>query len=266
VLPAGLAAAALPAEAAVATVAPDKRWKFGASYAVGVFQPNINFSREGARAEHAYNTSPAFGENTVALTETAAAQYRRNLQGGLSQRLTALAAVRLSPRWSLATGLDLSQNEATSATAVGFTGEQLIDLSQDLNGPLHTTRFRYRAAGIPVEMRYATPLNKGWSAYARMGAVVSALLGARADVDGVPEATRTYSMGSAGTPYRRVLANVRGGAGAQYRPAAGNWTLSVGPVAETGVLTMNVHPAQDFLSQGRAYSVGLEAGMEFGRK
>jgi hypothetical protein len=265
-LPAGLQAAELPADAAVATVAPDKRWKFGASYAVGVFEPNINFSREGADAAHAYNTSPAFGENTVALSEAAAAQYRSNLKGGLSQRITARAAVRLNTRWSLQTGLEVSRNEATSATAVGYTGEQLIDLGQSVNGPQHTTRFGYQTAGIPVEMNYTTPLKKGWSVYGRVGAVVSALLTARADVDGIPEATRTYSIASAATPYRRVLANVRGGAGAQYRPATGNWALSVGPVAETGVLTMNAHPAQDFLSQGRAYSVGLEAGMEFGRK
>ena len=35
---------------------------------------------------------------------------------------------------------------------------------------------------------------------------------------------------------------------------------------ETGLLSLNAHPAQDFLGQSRAYSFGLEAGMEFGRK
>jgi hypothetical protein len=250
----------------VATADPAKRWSFGASYATGVFQPNINFSRRGADSGHGYNTSAAFGENTVALSETAAAQYRDHVEGGLTQRITARAIGRLATRWSLATGLEISQSRATSATSLGYTGEQVVDLGQNPYGALRTTTFRYRSAGIPVEVRYATPEKKGWSAYGRVGAAVSALLSTRTEVDGIPEATRTYSIGSSNTPYRRVLANVRGGVGAQYRPVAGSWTLSVGPVAETGLLSLNANPAQDFLSQSRAYSFGLEAGVEFGRR
>jgi hypothetical protein len=261
-LPTGLAAATLPADGTLAAVAPARKWQFGASYAAGVFNPNINFSRVGIDPEFDYN--PALGENSAKLTEAAAAEYRDNLRGGIGQRVAVRATRRLAGRWALSTGVEVSQNQASSASSVAFVGEQLPDFVST-TGPMRTTNTRYRLAGIPLEVRYADPVKRGWSAYGRLGAVVSALLSVRTEVEGEPEATRTYSIASAGTPYRRVMANVRGGAGAQYRPATGNWAFTLGPVAEAGLLSLNAHPAQSFGNQSRAYSFGLEAGVEFGR-
>ena len=97
------------------------------------------------------------------------------------------------------------------------------------------------------------------------GAVISALLSSRTDVEANPEATRTYNLFSASTPYRRLLGTLRGAVGMQFRPVGHDYTLSLGPVAEGGIWSLNAHPAQDFFGQYRPYSVGLEAGVEFGR-
>ena len=120
-------------------------------------------------------------------------------------------------------------------------------------------------ASIPIEIRYANPVKRGWSLYGRFGGVMSALLGVRSEVEGNPEATRTYSLFSAGTPYRRLLGSVRGGAGAQFRASTGKWALTLGPVAEFALTPLNAHPAQSLFSQSRSYSFGIEAGIEFGR-
>ncbi len=259
-LPNGLASLSLPAidEPAVA-----RRWHFGASYTAGVFNPNVNFSRAGIAAEYDYN--PALGAGSPAITEAAAAQYRANLRPGLSQRLALLATRHLTGHWSLSTGAEFSQATAKSASSTAFVGEQILDLGQSGTGPLHTTSFRYRTASLPLEVRYSNPVKRGWSLYGRLGGVVSALLGVRSDVEGAPEATKTYSLFSAGTPYRRVLGNLRGAAGAQFRSGTGNWALTLGPVAEIGLVSLNAHPVQGYFRQSRAYSFGLEAGMEFGR-
>ncbi|WP_210513601.1 porin family protein [Hymenobacter terricola] len=259
-LPNGLAPLPLPEpEAAVDA----HRWHYGASYTASVFNPNVNFSRAGIAPEYGYN--PALGAGSPALTEAAATQYRQNLRPGLSQRIALLATRHLTGHWSLGTGVELSQATARSASSTAFVGEQLLDLGQSSTGPMHTTGFRYRLASIPVEVRYTNPVKRGWSLYGRLGGVVSALLGARSDVEGNPEATRTYSIASAGMPYRRVLGSLRGGAGAQFRTGTGNWALTLGPVAEIGLTSMNAHPAQSYFAQSHAYSFGLEAGMEFGR-
>jgi len=130
---------------------------------------------------------------------------------------------------------------------------------------MQTTDFRYRLASVPVEVSYSNPVKRGWSLYGRLGGVVSALLGVRSEVEGNPEATRTYSILSAGTPYRRVLASVRGGAGAQFRAGTGKWALSAGPVADLGLVSLNAHPAQSYFAQSHPYTIGLEAAIEFGR-
>ena len=62
-----------------------------------------------------------------------------------------------------------------------------------------------------------------------------------------------------------MLGSLRAGAGAQYRSTVGNWALTLGPVAELGLMPLNAHPAQSFLAQSRPYSFGVEAGVEFGR-
>lgn len=262
-LPNGLAPVALPAEADLVTVPAARKWHYSASYTAGTFNPNINFSRAGIAPEYDYN--PALGPDSPALTEAAAAQYRRNLRPGLSQRLALLATRHLGGHWSLTTGAELGQARATSAAPAAFVGEQLLDLGPVPAGPLRTSNFRYRTASVPVAVRYANPAKRGWSLYGHFGGVVSALLGARSEVDGSPEATRTYSLISASTPYRRVLGSVRGGAGARFCPAASNWALTLGPVAELGLVPLNAHPAQNFMAQSRPYSFGVEAGVEFGR-
>ena len=262
-LPNGLATLALP-DAAPLT-ADAHHWHYGASYSASVFNPNINFSRAGIESEYDYNHAPGFGPQSPALTETAASQYREHLRPGLSQRIALLASRHLTGHWSLRTGAEYTQATAQSATSLSFVGEQLPDVGQSTSSPLHTTRFRYQLASIPVEVRYDNPVKRGWSLYGRLGGVVSALLGARSDVAGNPEATRTYSIASNGMPYRRVLGSVRGGVGAQFRTPTGKWAFSLGPVAELGLVSMNAHPVQRFFTQSRPYSFGVEAGMEFGR-
>ena len=262
-LPTGLGTVAV---VAAPVPAPLPKWQFGASYAVAAFNPNINFSRTNS-ADYAYNLSPALGDNTVALSEAAAAEYRQHLQAGLGQRLTLKAARRLgNGRLTLATGLELAQNQARSATSGSYVGEQVPDLGQpSFSNELRGTTFRYRTAGVPVELSYANPIRRGWSAYGRVGAAVSALFNVRAEVEGIAEAGRTYSLASAGGAYRKVVATVRGGAGVQFRPLAGSYTLSLGPVAEAGLLSLNAHPSEDFLQQNRPYSLGVEAGVAFGK-
>ena len=262
-LPGSLTALALPAEAPPVPVAP--RWRYGASYAAGSFNPNINFSRAGIDAAHAYAAGPQFGATSAARTEMAAAEYRDNLRPGLSQRLAVLATRHLKGHWLLSTGVELGQATARSTSTSAFVGEQLFEQYQPAAEPRRATEFRYRLASLPVELRYADPAKKGWSLYGRLGGAVSALLGVRSEVDGIPEATRTYSLFSAGTPYRRVLGSLRGGAGARFRPGSAAWALTLGPVAEVGLLSLNAHPAQGFLTQSRPYSFGVEAGLEFGR-
>ncbi|WP_236668533.1 hypothetical protein [Hymenobacter rubidus] len=252
-----------------APAAETHRWRYGASYTAGLFNPNINFSRAGIESAYNYSNAPAFGPESPALTETAAAQYREHLRPGLTQRLALLATRHLRGHWSLSTGVELSQSTAQSAASVRypFVGEQLVDigLGQAEGGPLTPTAFRYRNANIPLVLSYSNPVKRGWSLYGRLGGVVSALLGVRSEVAGDPEATRTYSVLSAGTPYRRVLGSVRGAAGTQFRPATGNWAFTLGPVAELGLMPLNAHPAQHYLAQSRPYSFGMEAGVEFGR-
>lgn len=260
-LPDGLAALAIPAEEPALALATSK-WRFGGTYTVGAFNPNINFSRAGIETEYPYN--PALGPDSPALTEAAATQYRENLQSGLSQRLALVVKRHLTGNWSLSTGLSLSQATAQSASTSAFVGEQLIDLGRFTNGKMHATDFRYRVAGIPIEASYNNPLKRGWSLYGRLGGAVNALLSVRSEVAGSPEATKTYSIASAGGPYRRLLASVQGGAGAQFRPGSGAWAFTLGPVAEMNLLTLNANPAQSYLRQSRAYTFGLEAGLEFG--
>ena len=261
-LPTGLVSAPVPTEAAAAIDA--HRWHYSTSYMAGVFNPNINFSRTGIEPANDYDRSAAFGANSPSLTESAATEYRNNLRPGLSQRLAVLATRHLKGHWSLSTGIELSQATAKSASASSFVGEQLFDLGQSAR-PLQTTNFRYRLASVPAELRYSNPVKRGWSLYGRLGGVVSALLGVRSEVTGNSEATRTYSIVAAGTPYRRVLASVRGGAGAQFRAGTGKWALSAGPVVDLGLVSLNAHPAQSYLAQSHPYTIGVEAAIEFGR-
>lgn len=259
-LPTSLTAVAAALNVAAA---PLRRWQFGAGYAAGVFYPNADFSRESELVATAGAYYSPAGASSVALTNRSATEYRNYLRGGLDQRLSLRSSRLLGGRWALSTGLELGQHEAQSATSTSFVGEQLAAYLPP-SPTLRTTSFRYRTAGLPVEVRYANPVKRGWGTYGRVGAVVSALLSVRSEVADRPEATKTYSLAATGSPYRRLLTTLRGGAGVQYRADAGSWTLSVGPTAELGVLSLNAQPVQDFVHQRRPYSVGLEAAVDFG--
>jgi hypothetical protein len=269
--PAGPPAALKPTNLPLATPTELRRWRYGAVYAISAFQPNIDFNR----GSSSYNT--ALGSNTVSLTRAAAAEYRANLRPGLGQRLSLRATRWLGGHWSLSTGLEVAQQTAYSATSAAFTGEQLADTYSFNASPsvgtgtslapsrgLQESSFRYRSAGIPVELQYDTQVKSGVSFYGRLGAIVSALLSAHSEVAGNAEATRSYTAFSASSPYRRLTALLRGSAGVRYRPAGRTWGAHVGPTAEAGVQSMNTETDHGFLQQQRPYSVGLEAGFEFG--
>jgi hypothetical protein len=266
------ATAALPASLAEVAVAPGpplettRRWQYGASYSASAYNPNIEWAKSPVIAKSAsiVTTPPP-----ASFTRSVAAEYRDNLHAGLGQRLSLWATRRLgNGRWGLRTGIELAQNTATSASSVAFVGEPVADLSYLNAGyapQMQRTSYRYRSVSVPAELRYANPLKTGFSFYGRIGAMLTALLNVRSEVEGTPEATRTYSLTSSSTPYRHVSAGLRGGAGMQYRPAGHQWSLNFGPVAEMGILSLNADPSQDFWSQQRPYSFGLEAGMEIGR-
>jgi hypothetical protein len=270
--PAGLPAELTPKNLPLTLPTELRRWRYGAEYAITAFQPNIDFNRGSSD----YN--PALGLNTVSLTRAAAAEYRANLRPGLGQRLTLRATRWLGGHWSLNTGLEVTQQHAYSATSAAFTGEQLADTysfnaspstgsagsSLSVSRDLHESSFRYRSAGIPIELQYDTQVKSGVSFYGRIGAIVSALLSAHSEVAGNAEATRSYTAFSASSPYRRLTALLRGSAGVRYRPAGRGWGLNVGPTAEAGVQSLNAETDRSFLQQQRPYSVGLEAGFEFG--
>jgi len=249
-----------------------RHWRYGAEYAISAFQPNIDFNR----GSGSYNQ--ALGSNAISLTRAAAAEYRANLRPGLGQRLTLRATRWLGGHWSLSTGLEVAQKTAYSATSAAFTGGQLADASS-FNSTAPTTgsigtsyaprelqesSYRYRSAGIPIELQYDNQAKNGVSFYGRIGAIMSALLSAHSEVAGNPEATRTYTAFSASSPYRRLTALLRGSAGVRYRPAGRTWGLNVGPTAEAGVQSLNTETDRSFLQQQRPYSVGIEAGIEFG--
>ena len=257
-LPGTLAAGPEPTGLALGT----HRWQYGASYTVSAFNPNINFSREGIEPEFGYN--PVLGP--AELSEQAATEYRQNLRAGLSQRLALSVARHLGGHWSLGSGVELTKATARSASTVAFVGEQIADGGQTVgSGQRRTTDFSYTLASLPLELRYGNPAKRGWSLYGRLGGVVSALLGNRSEVAGRPEVTQTYTITSASTPYRRLTSSVRGAAGARFSSGVGHWALSMGPVAELGLVSLNAHPVQNYFTQSHPYSVGLEAAVEFGR-
>lgn len=260
----------LPTSLAEVTIAPGpplelaRPWQYGASYSASAYNPNIDWAKSPVVAASSITTgSPASFSRSVAT------EYRDNLRTGLGQRLSLWATRRLGTgRWGLRTGIELAQNTATSASSVAFVGEPVADLSYlsaGASATLQRTSYRYRSVSVPAELRYTNPLKTGFSFYGRVGAMVTALLHVRSEVEGIPEATHTYSLTSASMPYRRVSAGLRGGAGMQYRPTGHQWALSFGPVVEMGVFSLDAGPKQSFWNQQRPYSIGLEAGMEIGR-
>lgn len=260
---AALPASLSPVDVTMPPVELARHWQFGLSYAASAFQPNIDFTRPVTTTY-----SSALAVNSASVTNTAAVEYRNNLRAGLGQRLGLWATRRLGgSRWRLRTGLELAQNTATSATSMAFVGEQVANLTyaQPIQTRLQRTSYRYRSASAAAEMHYSNPLKTGFSLYGRVGALFTALLNVRSEVDGTPEASRTYTMLSTGSPYRHLTTSLRGGGGIQYRPVDHQWALSLGPVAEFGIMSLNADPTQDFWHQQRPYSFGLEAGLELGR-
>lgn len=274
---AGLSAQAtnLPAHLSELAVAPGpplelaRGWQYGAAYAVGAYNPNIEWARVPVAVSSAIAAYPAYPANPAGFSRSVASEYRDNLRTGLAQRLSLWATRRIgNGRWGLRTGLELTQNTASSASSVAFVGEPVADLNylQANQLPrLQRTTYRYRSVSVPAELRYSNPLKTGFSLYGRLGALVTALFNVRSEVEGTPEATRTYAPLEGSTPYRRLSAGLRGGAGLQYRPAGHQWSLNFGPVAELGILSLNGDGGQNFWSQQRPYSFGLEAGVELGR-
>lgn len=236
-------------------------WQLQVAYAGSLYDPNIDFTKLPGE----YNGS--LGPGTVATTREAAAEYRHNLRPGIGQRLSVWATRRFGiGRWGLRTGLEIAENTASSASSVGFVGEQVTTMNpnvQVLSSRLQGTSYRYRSVSIPVEAIYTNPVRQGFSLYGRFGALVSSMLQVHSEVDGNAEATRTYGIRSVGSPYRHVGASVRGGVGMRYEPADHQWALNVGPVAEAGILSLNIDPTQTFWNQHRPFSFGLEAGLEF---
>lgn len=260
----------LPTRLAEVAVAPGpplelaRPWQYGASYSASAYNPNIEWAKSPVVA-----ASPIAASYPASFSRSVATEYRDNLRMGLGQRLSLWATRRLGTgRWGLRTGIEFAQNTATSASSVAFVGEPVADLSYLSAGApatLQRTSYRYRSVSVPAELRYTNPLKTGFSLYGRVGAMVTALLHVRSEVEGIPEATHTYSLASASMPYRRVSAGLRGGAGMQYRPTGHQWALSFGPVVEMGIFSLDAGPKQSFWNQQRPYSIGLEAGMEIGR-
>ncbi|WP_324675477.1 hypothetical protein [Hymenobacter sp. GOD-10R] len=262
-----------------------KRWRWSAAVAASSYNPNINFSRNSHSAlAYAYSSpSPTQNVGTAdqgTMYEQAANEYRQHLQAGSGFRGKLGAARPLSKRWELVTGLEValltaaSQFATTTAAyspnADAFTGanatyrQQLSSNTVSFSQPsISATHYRYTSAGVPVAVRYSSPKN-GLSFYATLGAAVNVLLGSRTEVAGASEATQKYSLNSSDSPYRKVLASVRGGAGARYRAADGQWSLLIGPEADLGLTTLNADPAQSFFKRSRPYSVGLATSVEFG--
>lgn len=270
-----------PAAPQLAAVAPTpeqpqtpKLWhrlRLGGSYAASSYNPNINFSQADGR-QNADAVTMALNRY---YREDAETEYRRNLRPGLGQRIALTVDYALSKSLSLGSGVEIAEQRATSATSYGFLdGQQLPTASANTlfrNSPssyapsaptARATSFRYRSVGVPVTLQVGSG-KAGASLYAKVGAAVNLLLSTRSELDGSPEATRTYTRSSDELPYRKVLASVRGGAGVRFRPATANWSLAVGPVAEAGLSTLNAHPNQATLHQSRPYSFGIEARVDF---
>jgi hypothetical protein len=261
----GLPATLTPVEATFPAATKLRRWQFGAEYAATTFNPNIDFATSTSYPNYP-SASNSYAPSFSVGNKSAAAEYRSNLRAGLGQRLSLRATRWLGGHWSLSTGVEAAEQKASSATSMGFDGVHM-DMSNayaTAARPLQTSSYRYRSAGVPVELRYDNPIKNGVSFYGRLGAIVSALLNVRTELAGNPETARNYSPFSGSTPYRRLTTLLRGGAGVRYRPAHKGWGVHVGPTAEAGMQSLNADTDKNFLQQSRPYSFGLEAGFEFG--
>jgi Outer membrane protein beta-barrel domain len=250
-----------------------RRWKLNAGYAASTFNPNMDFARGSSAVASYSNAAPIRSPDDA--YEVAAAEYRDKLQAGLGQQVSLLADYTLNDHWSVAAGVALAQQEATSATSWYFLDGKsaTADFYEAPRGSsvrpnpvltVRNVRYRYRTASLPLNVRYTTNAKQGWALYAKLGAAVNVLLKSRTELEGVPEATQRYTLASADSPYRKVLASLHGGTGVRFRPANATWSLALGPKVETGLNTLNARPTGSFTRRSRPYSVGLEASVEFG--
>lgn len=266
-------------------------WRFGGSHAVSAFNPNINFAQASAQtttsAINNLNFLDSRGVQTVAY-EAGAAEYRQNLRAGVGQRVALTAARAAGKHWVLLAGVEAAEYRASSETSfssvaqseTAFAGRATTAAYQMAPNSFsnsaayardavaytatpRATTYRYRTVGVPVAARYGSQ-KTGVSLYAKVGAAVDLLLGSRVEVANETAATREYSLNTAESPYRQVIATVRGGGGVQYRPAGATWAILAGPTAEAGLTTLNRDPAQALLRRSRPYMVGIEASVEFG--
>ncbi|QNH62833.1 outer membrane beta-barrel protein [Hymenobacter sediminicola] len=257
--------------------AKSRRWKFNAAYAASAFNPNINFAKGSATSPSVSYADFASIKSSGDAYEAAAEEYRDKLQAGLGQRVSLTADYTLNDNWSVAAGLAMAQQEASSGTSWYFLDGKSTaaafyapmpsmgaNIPPRYDMPVRNVNYRYRTASMPVSVRYTTNAKQGWSVYAKLGAAVNVLLGSRTELEGVPEATRVYSLASSDSPYRKVLATLHSGAGVRFQPAAASWSLALGPDLEAGLTTLNANPAQSLSRQSRPYSIGMEASVEFG--
>ncbi|HEX8425272.1 hypothetical protein [Hymenobacter sp.] len=274
---------------------PTKLWRrlrLGGSYAGASYNPNVDFSKINGQVAYAYADQANLVSNALRsyYQEDAETEYRRNLRAGLSQRVAFTAAYTLNKRLTLTSGVEAGQQTATSATSYGFLDGQQVNqgvaalfsnsaynngLAVAAPAALRKTSYRYRTVAVPMQVRYGSQ-RSGTSLYAKVGAAVGLLLSTKSELQDYSlgntrvntstassETTRRYSLSSTDSPYRKVQASVRGGAGVRYQPANATWSAVVGPTAELGLTTLNSSPGQGVLSQRRPYSVGLEASVEF---
>ncbi|MCB2376278.1 hypothetical protein LGH70_01705 [Hymenobacter sp. BT635] len=280
--PASAVAQAYPAEEPQPekTPARPKRWRLMGAYAASAYNPNMSFgSGAVATATNSVSGGNPGAFRAAAAYEQAANEYRRNLRPGFAQRVALVGSYAATRRWTLSAGVEVAEQRATSQTSYNFLDGKMpvVEISaasKDLgNGysltpppapQLRTAQYRYRTAGVPVSVRYGSQ-RKGVSLYAKVGAAVNVLFNSRSELVGLPESTTSYSLTSTDSPYRKVQTSVNGGAGVRYQPAAGQWSLALGPMAEAGLSTLNSNAAQSS-SQVRPYAIGMEASVEFGGK
>ncbi|SES84077.1 hypothetical protein [Hymenobacter actinosclerus] len=256
-----------------------KRLRVGGGYALSVFNPNINFSRADGRTK----SDPVTDALRSYYQEDAEREYRRNLRSGPSQRVALTASYQLNPHWTVSTGAEWAESRASSATSFGFldgkqVGSEAPDFfaqptyrnssagfsgSNSSTSAARPTSYRYRTAAVPVSLSYGSQ-KAGLSLYAKAGAVVSLLINSRSELEGSPEATRSYDIRSAESPYRTLFASGRLGGGVRYQPVLSTWNVTVGPSAEVFITPLNANPSQRAARQTRPYSLGVEATIEFG--
>ncbi|SMB96075.1 hypothetical protein SAMN00120144_0527 [Hymenobacter roseosalivarius DSM 11622] len=252
---------------------PDRtrsKWRLSGAYAASSYNPNIDFSSGGLRnalGANPNNNVPSSADFYQGTYQNGATEYRDNLQAGPAQRIALAAAYPVTNRLTLATGIETAQQRATSKTSVAFNDNTSAFAARSVSAQSYVgqrkTEFSYRTVGVPVAMRYGLA-KTGWSVYAKVGAAVNLLLKSRTEIADSASSTRAYTLSTSDSPYRKVLTSVRGGGGVRYAPAAASWSLSLGPVAEAGLNTLNQNPGGSFFKRSRPYSVGLEASVEFG--